>query len=122
MTVVNQTRTDGGIISDGELDKLEARSIPCFRKANKSEYAAGLWRGSTSRPNVCQCQAILHLTTVQQTLLIPDLRQNLVNRGTYKNIKDEFMTRDYISWFKKTKPTFEMETLPQKRLHEGDFS
>ena len=32
------------------------------------------------------------------------------------------MTRDYISWFKKTKPTLKMETLPQKRLHEGYFS
>ena len=67
-------------------------------------------------------KAILFFSHLIVRLLIPDLRQNLVNRGTYKNITDEFMTRDYISWFKKTKPTLQMETLPQKRLHEGYFS
>ena len=67
-------------------------------------------------------KAILFFSHLIVRLLIPDLRQNLVNRGTYKNITDEFMTRDYISWFKKTKPTLQMETLPKIRLHEGYFS
>ena len=119
ITVLNQTLTVAENTSDGELDKLEARSISCFRKANKSNYAAGLWKGSTySLYNIAKSCSL----AIYYRLLIPDLRQNLVNRGTYKNITDEFMTRDYISWFKKTKPTLQMETLPQKRLHEGYFS
>ena len=53
---------------------------------------------------------------------IPGPRQNLITRGTYKNLTEELMTEEIIEWSKKTTPTLEIGTLPRPKLHEGIFA
>ena len=50
---------------------------------------------------------------------IPGPRQNLITRGTYKNLTEEFLTEEYLAWSKKTMPTLEIGTLPRPKLHSG---
>ena len=101
---------------EDDLNRLEAGAIPCFRKANKSDYAAGLRIGKHSTSCVSQRRTVDLICT-----WIPGPRQNLITRGTYKNLTEEFLTEEYLAWSKKTMPTLKIGTLPRPKLHSGIF-
>ena len=103
-----------------DLNLLQSAAFPCFKNADKANYAAALrsvlqiknLKVKEVRKSVIETNSNIDCET--------NLREDLINRGTYENLNAEFLTPANIKWAETTNPSFDMDELPRPKLHHGE--
>ena len=102
-----------------DLDILQSEAISCFKLANKPNYAAALRH--RFKLMIFKRKMIgweIEILKHQHENL---KRDDLIKRGTYENLKEEFLKPSEVKWFENITPDFEMDELPRPNLHSGSF-
>lgn len=125
ISVKNETFDDEEYEYD--LNLLQSAAFPCFKNADKANYAAALRFVLQIKPNLKVKFGASKLEVRKGVIEISpkidcetNLRDDLINRGTYENLNAEFLTPANIKWAETTKPSFDMDELPRPKLHHGE--